>query len=133
MKGVVTLPASGYLQVNAFESYAQIPLKDVAVTITDETGSAIAMRLTNRSGQFDKPVEISSPEQSAGQTPNTGVVPFSVVNLYARLENYEEIYIEQLQIFANTITVQNLELIPLAEFPKKWNKAESFNTPPQNL
>lgn len=127
------MPTAGYLQVNAFESYAQIPLKDVAVTVTDTDGSAIAMRLTNRSGQFDNPIEISAPEQSAGQSPNTGTVPFSVVNLYARLENYEEIYIERLQIFPNTITVQNLELIPLAEFPKAWNKSETFNTPAQNL
>lgn len=127
------MPAVGYIQVNAFESYAQIPLKDVAVTVTDLSGSAIAMRLTNRNGQLDKPIEISTPDRSASQIPNSGTVPFAVVNLYARLENYEEIDVERLQIFPNTITVQNLELIPLAEFPKAWNKAEVFNTPPQNL
>ena len=127
------MPAVGYIQVNAFESYAQIPLKDVAVTVTDLSGSAIAMRLTNRNGQLDKTIEIATPDRSVSQTPNSGTVPFAVVNLYARLENYEEIDIERLQIFPNTITVQNLELIPLAEFPKAWNKAEVFNTPPQNL
>ena len=91
------------------------------------------MRLTNRSGLLDTPVEISVPELSASQSPNTGIIPFAVVNLYARLENYEEINVENLQVFANTITDQNLELIPLAELPEKWNKAETFNTPPQNL
>ena len=105
----------------------------MAVTITGTDGAAIAMRLTNRSGLLDAPVEITVPDLSASQSPNTGIIPFAVVNLYARLENYEEINIENLQIFANTVTEQNLELIPLSELPERWNKAETFDTPPQNL
>lgn len=133
MKGGVILSASGYIQVHAYTSTAQIPLRDVAVTITDTSGSAIAMRLTNRSGLLDTPIEIVVPDLSASQSPNTGIIPFSVVNLYARLEDYEEIEIENLQIFANTVTLQNLEMIPLSELPDSWNKAEIFNTPAQNL
>ena len=91
------------------------------------------MRLTNRSGLLDKPVEITVPDLSASQSPNTGVIPYAVVDLYARLENYEEIHIERLQIFANTITDQNLEMIPLSELPANWNLAEIFYTPSQNL
>lgn len=127
------MSATGYIQVHAYTSTAQIPLQDVAVTITDTSGGAIAMRLTNRNGMFDTPVKITVPDLSASQSPNTGVIPFAVVNLYARLEDYEEIEVENLQIFADTITDQNLEMIPLSEFPEKWNKAEIFNTPPQNL
>lgn len=133
MKGGVVLSAKGYIQVHAYTSTAQIPLQDVAVTVTDTSGSAIAMRLTNRSGMLDIPIEITVPDLIASQTPNTGVIPFAVVNLYARLENYEEIEIENLQIFANTVTLQNLELIPLSELPDSWNQAEIFNTPAQNL
>lgn len=91
------------------------------------------MRLTNRSGMFDFPVEISVPDLSASQSPNTGVIPFTTVNLYARLEDYEEIFAEHIQLFANTVTDQNLELIPLSELPEAWNKAEVFDTPAQNL
>ena len=105
----------------------------MAVTVTNTNGAAIAMRLTNRNGQLDIPIEITVPDLSASQTPNTGIIPFAVVNLYARLEDYESIEIENLQIFANTVTSQNLEMIPLSEFPDSWNKAEIFNTPAQNL
>ena len=91
------------------------------------------MRLTNRSGQLDQPVEISVPDTSASQSPNTGIIPFSVVDLYARLKDFEEIHIERLQVFPNTVTNQNLEMIPLSEFPDKWNQAEIFYTPAQNL
>lgn len=127
------MSATGYIQVHAYTSYAQIPLKDVAVSITDASGAAIALRLTNRSGLLDIPVEIEVPDLSSSQSPNTGVIPFAVVNLYARLENFEAIEIENLQIFPNTTTLQNLEMIPLSELPQSFNRLEVFNTPPQNL
>ena len=97
------------------------------------SGGSIALRLTNRSGLMDEPVEIQVPDLASSQTPNTGVIPFAVVNLYARLNNYEAIEVENLQVFPNTTTLQNLEMIPLAELPKSWNQLEVFDTPPQNL
>ena len=127
------LSAKGYIQVRAFTSYAQIPLKDVAVSITRADNATVALRLTNRNGQFDTPIEVDVPDLSAGQSPDTGVIPFAVVNLYARIENYEAIEINNLQIFPDRTTVQNLEMIPLSELPSSWNKAEIFNTTPQNL
>ena len=132
-QGGIALSAIGYIQVHAFTGKARIPLQGVAITITDLSGSAIAMRLTNRSGTLDAPVEISVPDVTAGQTPDTGVLPFTDVNLYARLENFEAIEIENLQVFPGTLTIQDLSMIPLAELPDSWNKLEIFNTPPQNL
>ena len=129
----IILSAKGYIQVHAYTSYAQIPLKDVAVSVTDNTGKTIALRLTNRNGNLDIPIEIDVPDLSSGQTPNTGIIPFRAINLYARLNNYEAIEIENLQVFPNTTTDQNLAMIPLSEFPDSWNKLEVFPTPPQNL
>lgn len=127
------MSATGYIQVNAYTSNARIPLKDVAVAITDSSGSAIALRLTNRNGQLDEPIAITVPDLSAGQTPNTGVTPFAVVSLYAKLTDYEEIEALNIQVFPNTVTEQNLELIPLSELPEYWNQVEIFDTPKQNL
>ncbi len=127
------MPATGYIQVHAYTSYAQIPLQDVAVTVTDSKGSAIAMRLTNRSGQFDVPLEVETPNRSASLSPNSGAVPFTTVNIYARLDDFEAIEAENVQVFANTVTLQNLEMIPLSELPANWDKLEIFDTPAQNL
>lgn len=127
------MSAKGYIQVHAYTSNAQIPLQYVAITVTDADGSAIAMRLTNRSGQLDKPIEIDVPDLAAGLSPNTGIIPFVAVDLFARLENFELIHIEKLQVFPNTLTEQNLEMIPLSEFPDSWNESETFDTPAQNL
>lgn len=91
------------------------------------------MRLTNRNGLLDAPIEIPVPDRSAGESPNTGVIPFAVVDLYAKYEGYEEIHAEKVQIFPGILTVQDLKMIPLSELPENWNSAEIFNTPAQNL
>ena len=127
------MPSTGYIQVHAYTSKGRIPLPGTAITVTDTQGDAIAMRLTNQSGTLDTPIAISVPELSAGQTPDSGVIPYTKLNLYARLEDYEAIEIENLQVFPDTLTVQDLDMIPLAEFPDSWNRLELFNTPPQNL
>lgn len=127
------MSSTGYIQVRAYESNAVIPLKDVSVTITDTSGATIAMRLTNRNGTLDAPIAIETPDRNAGESPNTGVIPFTAVNLFARTENYEEISIENLQVFPGITTLQNLEMIPLSELPQNWTKSELFDTPAQNL
>ena len=132
LKGGITLPDRGYIEVLAYTSAAQIPLENVAITVTSTDGTALAMRLTNRNGSIDQ-IEIPVPELSASQTPNTGVIPFTTVNVYARLEGYEQVENENLQVFSNTITRLNLELIPLSELPSSWDKVTVFNTPFQNL
>ena len=90
------------------------------------------MRLTNRSGQID-PIAISVPDKAASQTPDTGIIPFTNVNIYAQLEDYEQIEAENVQVFPNIVTDQDLEMIPLSEFPDKWTQTEIFRTLPQNL
>ena len=126
------MPATGYIQVRAYTSAAQYPLKDVAITVTAADGTAIAMRLTNRSGQIT-PIAIPVPDRAESLTPDPPEVPFASVNLYARLRGYEQIEIENLQVFADTTTNQNLEMIPLSELPGAWNQTEIFDTPRQNL
>ena len=68
------MPSTGYIRVRAFQSRAEIPLKDVAVAITATDGTAIALLLTDRSGVAG-PVEIPVPDIEAGQTPDTGRSP----------------------------------------------------------
>lgn len=129
---MILLSATGYIQVHAYESYAAIPLEDVAITVTAPDGTALAMRLTNRNGLID-PIVLPVPDAAASQSPGTGELPFTLVNLYARLKDYEQIEIENLQVFANTTTDQNLEMIPLSEMPDSWKQTEIFDTPSQNL
>ena len=126
------MPATGYLQLRAYTSTAQFPLKDVAITITATDGTAIAMRLTDRNGLIS-PIEIPVPNRSESLQPDPPEKPFTNVNLYAHKNGYEQVESENIQIFADTTTYQNLEMIPLAELPEAWDQTVIYNTPPQNL
>lgn len=104
----------------------------MAVSIVSEDGTAIALRLTDRSGMI-KPVEIPVPDKADSQTPGADERPFTSVNLYARLKGFEQEEFEQVQVFADTITDQNIEMVPLSELPSAWDQTAIFTTPPQNL
>ncbi len=129
---MIFLSETGYIEVNAYTSSAKIPLENVAITITAQDGTALAMRLTDRNGLIT-PIEIPVPEVSAGLTPDTGVRPYTAVNLYAQLHGYEHRENINLQVFPNTTTRLNLKMIPLSELPSSWDKIAVYDTPPQNL
>lgn len=126
------MPANGFLQLRAFTSKAQFPLKDVAITVTAADGTAIAMRLTDRNGLIT-PIEIPVPDRSESLQPDPAEKPFTAVNLHARKKGYEQVESDNIQIFADTTTYQNLEMIPLAELPQGWDQTVIYDTPPQNL
>lgn len=126
------MSATGYIQVRAYTSRAQFPLQDVAITVTATDGTAIAMRLTDRNGLI-RPIPIPVPDKAESQTPDPPERPFALVNLFAHLRGYERVESENLQVFADTTTLQNLEMVPLSELPSSWDQTVIFDTPPQNL
>lgn len=126
------MPDTGYIQVSAYTSNARFPLKDVAISVTATDGTVLAMRLTDSSGRIE-PIAIPVPDLADSLSPDPPEIPFTRVNLYARAAGFIQIENEDLQVFANTVTDQNLEMIPLSELPGSWDKSENFDTPPQNL
>ena len=126
------MPNTGSIQVYAYTSLARYPLQNVAIAVTTTDGTALAMRLTDRNGRIE-PISLPVPQKSESQSPDPPEVPFTTVNLYAHLQGYEQVEAENLQVFADTTTIQDLEMIPLSEFPDAWDKVEIFDTPPQNL
>ena len=126
------LASTGYLQAHIYTSNAQLPLSNVAVVVTSPDGTAIAMRITDRSGLID-PIEIPVPPLEESQEPGSGEQPYTQVNLIAELPGFERIEAENLQIFAGTTTYQNLEMIPLSSKPFGQNQTIHYITPPQNL
>ena len=127
------MSSNGYITARAYMSYAQIPLEDVAVVVTAQDGTAIAMRLTNRSGLIE-PIPIPTPDREEIERPEgNGQQPFTDVTVYAFKTNFEQIAVRNVQIFPGITTVQNLEMVPLSELPDRWDEKILFNTPPQNL
>ena len=126
------MSTTGYLKIWAYTSTARYPLEDVAIVVTDSTGAALAMSLTDRNGLVP-PIEIPVPEKSESQSPDSPETPYATVNLYAHSRGYEQIYAEKLQIFADTVTRQELKMIPLSEYPEAYDQNTLYITPPQNL
>ncbi len=126
------MPDTGYIDILAFTGRAEIPLENVAITVTASDGTALAMRITDRNGLAPR-ISVPVPEKSAGVQPDTGVRPYTPVNVYARLDGYEQTENENLQVFPDTVTRLNLELIPLSELPGSFDKLSIYDTPPQNL
>lgn len=126
------MPATGYIQIRAYESRAQLPLRDVAITVTIPDGTAIAMGITDRNGRLPS-IAIPAPDKSESLIPNPEERPYALINIYSRLSGYEQVEMDNVQIFADTVTDQDIELIPLAEFPDSWDQVAVFLTPPQNL
>lgn len=126
------LASTGYLQAHIYTSNAQLPLSNVAVVVTSPDGTAIAMRITDRSGLI-APIEIPVPPREESQEPGAEERPYTQVNLIAELPGFERIEAENLQIFAGTTTYQNLEMIPLSSEPFGQNQTIHYITPPQNL
>ena len=125
------MPAIGFIQVHAYSSFAELPLSDVAITVTAGDGTAIAMRLTDRSGRIT-PIEVPVPDSADSRQPGAEK-PFTAVTVHARVKGYAQIRIGNVQVFADTVTLQNLEMLPLSELPEAWDQAEDYDTPPQNL
>lgn len=126
------MSAIGYIQAFAFTSRAKIPLENVAVTVVSDDGKLLGLRITDSSGKTT-PITLQVPDLANSQSPGNGKQVYTTVNLYARAEDYEQILVRGVQVFANTVTMQDLAMIPLSELPAQRNKAEVFDTPPQNL
>lgn len=126
------MSAVGYIQAKAYTSRARLPLEDVAVSVVDDQGRLLGLRTTNSSG-LTTPIQITVPDLAASQSPGASQKPFTTVNLYARAELYEQILVRNVQVFADTVTLQDLAMVPLSELPASWKQTEVFDTPPQNL
>ena len=126
------MPTIGYLQARAYTSNAQIPLRDVAVVVTATDQTAIAMRVTDRSGLI-APIEIPVPNLSESQEPGAGQKPYTLVNHVAYRDGFGPFESKDIQIFANTLTFQDLKMIPLSQLPVGQEDSMDVTTPPQNL
>ena len=73
----MNMSAIGYIQAHAFASNAQIPLRNVAVVVTAPDDTAIAMRVTDRSGLIPV-IEIPVPNLSESQEPGAEEKPYAL-------------------------------------------------------
>lgn len=126
------MASTGTLVVEAYTAKGAVPLEGVSVVVTMGTGEdskIIASRVTNYSGKTSI-IVVETPEEILTEQPSKQQ-GFTSVNVQLYSPNYESVLIEDVQIFPNTESIQQVEMIPLGEVPKE--KSQKYYITPQNL
>lgn len=125
--------SSGYIRVQAFTAVQALPVQGAQVTFTETNGDTIAQRTTNLNGQTAL-VEIETPEKNLSQSPqDNGTRVFSTINIKVTMPMYQTMIFEDVQVFADEISIQNVFLVPLPEYAEPNNQPNTFTVIPQTL
>lgn len=126
--------AVGYVIVNVYTSRSQIPIKNAFVSVTTGTSpntNLLGFRTTDENGASGI-ISIETPSLELSLTP-TDVKPFTSFDIRVSHPLYYTMIINDVQVFANTKTIQNVELIPLTENSEPQNRTITNTIPQQNL
>lgn len=125
----------GTIITHVYTSSAQIPIPGATVAVTRKLDDGryvlLALRISDESGKTAA-IRIPTPDLSEGLAPG-GPVPFALVDLWVESPGFELIRIEDMQVFPDTETIQDLELIPLPENTAPSSRSETVEIPPQDL
>ena len=133
-KGGRFILAIGYLISQVYTSNSTIPINDASIAITRKDGDSedlLAFRTTDSSGRTSS-IPLFAPDRSLSETPGHEN-PFSVYNVRVSHPLYYTVLIENVQIFADNTSLQNVKLVPLREEAELDYKPTIFNIESQNL
>lgn len=125
---------TGYLTVRTYASRAQLPIEGAVVTLTEPTEQGprlIASRITDENGQIPV-IAVPTPNKSESLSPGIAK-PFAAVELTVDHPDYDRVLIENLQIFADIVTQQNIALLPRSDLPEAYNLTEVVDITAQPL
>ena len=125
----------GSLLVRTYIADMLIPIRDVRVTVTENNGNGeeiIAFRLTDENGKTEI-IEIDTPDMELSLDQNNTLKPFTSVNIRVEKEGFIIFIIKNVQVFANRLSEQNIEMIPLPEKSEYDEFSNTFTVTPQNL
>lgn len=128
----------GTLMVRVYTSQAQIPIEGATVVVTGQDAAGrqtlISVQSTDSSGEI-KPIRIETPEPGESTHPNGlhGGVPFTLCTVWAEHPGFAMLQMEGVQIFPGVETIQNIELIPLAEGQTSLQQRDVRDISAQNL
>ena len=127
------MPYSGTLMTRVFTSRGELPVEDAAVSIVQHNANGrqqlVNIQTSDRSGNT-LPITIDTPDTQSSQSPGQPE-PFALCDIWVERAGYQLLLIQNVQIFPNIATIQNLPLIPLANTGGR--PANRVDIPPQDL
>lgn len=127
----------GSLVVFVTTARSAIPVQDARVSIfKPDTKQLLGFRRTNAEGIASR-FETTTPNIDLSLTPqnpdNAYETPFAIFDVQVDHPKYQSVLIEDVQVFSDRESIQNVDLIPLAEYADENNLTETFPIPPQSL
>lgn len=130
------MQATGTLQVRVFTSRAEIPVMGATVLVTRPAGRGklelLSIQVTDSSG-MTQPIPIQTPPAQESVRPGEAPRPFASCDVWAEQPGYAMLLVEGVQVFPNVLTIQPMELVPLAEGESSLSETEVRDIPPQTL
>ena len=105
--------------VRVYASQAELPLEGTTVVVTQRGSGGkyrlLSLQVTDSSGRIE-PIEIPTPAAGESTRPvPPGEAAFAVCSVWAEHPGYVMLQVNGVQVFPGVETVQEMELIPLAE------------------
>ena len=133
------MQATGTLSVRVYTSQAQIPLEGATVVVaapgTEGRWKLLSVQCTDSSGKI-KNVSIDTPalgeSTSPGCLPGEGA-PCARGSVWAEQPGYAMLQVENVQVFPDVETVQDMELIPLPQGLCSLQQRDQRDIPAQSL
>ena len=127
------MPQSGVLKTRVFTSRGQLPVEDAAVSIVqrgrDGKQHLLNIQTSDQSGNT-LPTVIETPAPQDSQSPGHRD-PCALCDIWAECPGYQLLLVQNVQIFPDVTSIQDLPLIPLAEAGGR--PADRVEISPQDL
>ncbi len=117
---------TGRFQVDALLSDIGSPAENAIITIvpTNNKSQVVDEIITDSSGQTPV-IDLPAPPVDSSLQPN-GQMPYSEYDISVQMGGYEPVYVEGVQILSNTISYQNVTLLPQTNLPPQSNTIEIY-------
>lgn len=126
---------NGTISARVFTSRAQIPVVEATVAVSQRQTSQkhilLAVRITDENGEIT-PIEVPLPPAQKSEEQRV-VTPFTTVDVWVEHPEYQQEIVEDVQVFPGVNSLQEVELIPLAEHEIPRNSYNVIHVTPQQL
>lgn len=124
----------GYIVARVYSSNAQIPIENASLTVIGKingVSNLLGSRITDENGKTD-PIPVEAPDKALSMSAGNEN-PFTIVDLKIYHPDYSTYYVKNAQIFADEVSVQDAELIPINEYTTRENRIRIYDVTKQNL
>ena len=124
----------GFLGASTFAAGRILPISGAQVYVSqikDGKEKLLYSLITDENGNTPV-VSLDAPDIELSESPGN-ITPFSLYNMRVLKDGFFRTTIKDVQVFAQRITIQNVDMVPLPENTEGIDATNTFVVIPQNL